>query len=64
MQEEIDTYCEKFPADIKEEDWNCSCPRILKRQRESRLIRSEPVCGLMVSEDGTVSEEADRTAQH
>ena len=44
MQEEIDTYCEKFPADIKEET-ELFLPRILKRRRESRLIRSEPVCG-------------------
>ena len=62
MQEEIDTYCEKFPADIKEEDGIVLAQNI---EKAAGITIDTVGTGvrLMVSEDGTVSEEADEQQQ-
>ena len=62
MQEEIDAYCEKFPADIKEEDGIVFAQNI---EKATGITIDTVGTGvrLMVSEDGTVSEEADEQQQ-
>lgn len=62
MQEEIDAYCEKFPADIKEEDGIVLAQNI---EKAAGITIDTVGTGvrLMVSEDGTVSEEADEQQQ-
>ena len=62
MQEETDRYCEKFPADIKEEDGIVLAQNI---EKATGITIDTVGTGvrLMVSEDGTVSEEADEQQQ-
>ena len=56
MQDEIDKYCEQFPADIKEEDGIVLAQNI---EKASGIAIDTVGTGvrLMVSEDGTVNEE-------
>ena len=56
MQDEIDKYCEQFPADIKEEDGIVLAQNI---EKASGITIDTVGTGvrLMVSEDGTVNEE-------
>ena len=56
MQEQIDKYCEQFPADIKEEDGIVLAQNI---EKASGITIDTVGTGvrLMVSEDGTVNEE-------
>lgn len=62
MQDQIDKYCEQFPADIKEEDGIVLAQNI---EKTSGIAIDTVGTGvrLMVSEDGTVNEEDDSEQQ-
>ena len=62
MQDQIDKYCEQFPADIKEEDGIVLAQNI---EKASGIAIDTVGTGvrLMVSEDGTVNEEDDSEQQ-
>ena len=62
MQDQIDKYCEQFPADIKEEDGIVLAQNI---EKASGIAIDTVGAGvrLMVSEDGTVNEEDDSEQQ-
>ena len=62
MQDEIDKYCEQFPADIKEEDGIVLAQNI---EKASGITIDTVGTGvrLMVSDDGTVDEESTEQQQ-